>query len=98
MMELLSVAETRMVVKTGRQGGWSGVELGGWSLGEKEMARKRGEISEGVKKKKGGWGAELRRRNEGGRHEVSKRESSSSSHCSLQTPPGQTGQPEVSMR
>lgn len=34
------------------------MELGGWSLGEKEMARKRGEISEGVKKKKG-WGAEL---------------------------------------
>lgn len=27
--------------------------MGGWSLGEKEMARKRGEISEGVKKKKG---------------------------------------------
>lgn len=92
MMELLSVAETRMVVKAGGQG-----ELGGWSLGEKEMARKRGEISEGVKKKRGGglsWG----RRNEGGRHEVSKRESSSSSHYSLQTPPGHTGQPEVSMR
>lgn len=48
------------------------------------MARKRGEIRKGVKER--GRGLRWGRRNEGGRHEVSERESSSSTHCPLQSP------------
>lgn len=81
MMEPLSGAETRRVVEAGWQtGGWSR-ELG---VKERKKVARKNEEKLGKELKRGRF---CRRRNEGGRQEVSKLESSSSPHCSLNTPP-----------